>query len=154
MNITLYKAQSLIEGVEVEDLHLEATEVAPDLCAMNDWEREWSTFYQVQAESIVDALRRSLPGGTLDRILVLMLVRAQSIFAVPTWADPVEKPKEALEISATMSEDIQLIREILTKIGEACDAAEIERADSAGKQVTVEDRVHRLSMRYRAKTMG
>jgi hypothetical protein len=51
---------------------------------------EFDAIFQSDAEAIENALHMALPGGTYDRLLVLMLQRKASHFIVP-WATPMKE---------------------------------------------------------------
>jgi hypothetical protein len=42
--------------------------------------------YELDAEILLDSLSESLPGGTMDRLLALMLKQNASYFSVPAWS--------------------------------------------------------------------
>ncbi len=83
MTTTVFKAQAIGAQV-IPDLELTATEPMPDL------HRGWTPAelqahaerFEHQAAQVVSALYASLPGGTLDQILRLMLTRKASQFIV------------------------------------------------------------------------
>src|SRR5688572_21591565 len=45
--------------------------------------------FEADARMLFDALRKSLPGGTLDRLLSLMLAEKASHFIIADWAPKV-----------------------------------------------------------------
>lgn len=75
--VTVYKAQALTESVE--NLSLCAVTPFPnDYKSSERWMEEHLEIFVKDATAIVDALYASLPGGTLDQILCLMLQRKAS----------------------------------------------------------------------------
>ena len=46
---------------------------------------EARAFYEQQAALVYDALRNSLPGGTFDELLVLMMKSRASLFRIPLF---------------------------------------------------------------------
>ena len=46
------------------------------------WEERSREFYQEQGRAMCDAMMRTLPGGTLDELLVALLTRKASFFRV------------------------------------------------------------------------
>lgn len=75
----LYKAQP-VAGQAIPDLRIEATEELPKTRFVEgetpqEYEPRWRAVFVAQAKLVVDALEASLPGGTMDQILVLMLQR-------------------------------------------------------------------------------
>ena len=77
--IIVYKAMPLFpEGIP--DLELKATEYIP-AGSIGD-EGSQKVWFSDQAKSIADALYASLPGGTLDALLVELLDRKRSLLRV------------------------------------------------------------------------
>lgn len=52
----------------------------------------YADFYEAQAESLADILCGTLPGGTLDRLLGILLLRKASHFKVLTWNQKESEP--------------------------------------------------------------
>jgi len=48
---------------------------------------EYRLFYETQAEILFDALYSVLPGGTFDRLLLLMLQAKASLLRAPLFGD-------------------------------------------------------------------
>jgi hypothetical protein len=80
---TIYKAQPIGDQV-IPDLDIRATDTLPEqpFFPSSTWEKHWRDIYAAQAGAIADALYASLPGGTLDALLVEMLDRKRSILKV------------------------------------------------------------------------
>lgn len=76
---------SPIRNQEVPALKLEATEPVPSMLPNLEsatWTDAFRTFYAEQAKVIADALFASLPGGTVDALLVEFLDRKRSLLRV------------------------------------------------------------------------
>lgn len=78
---TLYKAQPLGDR-EAPPLRLEAIEELPDVGSDKGWHARSIARFDEQASIVIDALFGSLPGGTLDAILMQMLERRRSLYVV------------------------------------------------------------------------
>jgi hypothetical protein len=77
MNITVFKAQQTTEET-IPDMTITATEELPQHTGLA---APTIRFYE-QARLIADALYDSLPGGTLDALLVEMLDRKRTLLRV------------------------------------------------------------------------
>ena len=77
---TIYKAQPIGDQI-IDDLDLRATEAVPNIPG-NEFAKQYRDFYAVEGKIIVDALYASLPGGTLDALLVELLDRRRSLLRV------------------------------------------------------------------------
>lgn len=75
MTTIIYKAQPTHKGQSVPDLHITAAESFPETENLS----RSRILYDVDAKELVDALFNTLPGGTLDAILVHMLDRKRSL---------------------------------------------------------------------------
>lgn len=62
-------------------LHIVAYEEVPEIKS-DSWESDYRAFYRQEAQQIVNALVKSLPGGTVDQVLCLLLERHASVFRV------------------------------------------------------------------------
>lgn len=76
------------------DMRIEATEPIPDLPGdsgkigeIREWEKSHRDRYSQQGKAIVTAMLASLPGGTIDAVLLHLLEHRANIFRVP-YADP------------------------------------------------------------------
>lgn len=80
---TVFKAQAIGDQI-IPDLNLSATEPMPSILnARESFYRPALTgVFEREAEKIVDALTASLPGGTIDQVLALLLRRKASIYVV------------------------------------------------------------------------
>lgn len=76
----IYKAHRTISSEPIPDLRLAALEQMPEALDL----AEARATYRDQARVIVAALRRSLPGGTIDAVLVELLEMKISLLRVPT----------------------------------------------------------------------
>jgi hypothetical protein len=82
--IHIYKAQRLVRDAEpVADLNLVATKEFPDLATPE--EAKWA--HDTDARLVVSALLASLPGGTIDAVLRLLLEHRASLLRV-RWPRP------------------------------------------------------------------
>lgn len=81
--IKVFKAQPTGDQV-IPDLELSATEPMPELMhvAESFYRPALTGVFEKEAEKIVDALIASLPGGTIDQVLALLLRRKASIYVV------------------------------------------------------------------------
>jgi hypothetical protein len=77
---TIYKAQPTGDQV-IPNLDLHAVTSAPDIPG-SEFEKLYRDFYAAEGKIIADALCASLPGGTLDALLVEMLDRKRSLLRV------------------------------------------------------------------------
>jgi hypothetical protein len=98
-----YKA---IRPPEVPDLEIIATEEIPedyDGGAEDGWQRRSHAFFDGQGREIATRLLRSLPGGTVDALLVALLDHRRSHFIVrhelqgESIEDPDFEVKESIE---------------------------------------------------------
>ena len=70
------------------ELRLSADEAIPDPPRMtnqlpiNEWMDEQRGFFEAQGKIVADALFASLPGGTIDALLVEMLDRKRSLLRI------------------------------------------------------------------------
>lgn len=80
--ISVFKAQPVRDDEPVKDLHLVATDPFPDA------DREAGRFiHESDAQFIVSAMLASLPGGTIDAALRLLLTHRASLLRV-RWPEP------------------------------------------------------------------
>lgn len=79
MNTTIYKAQPTGDR-HAPDLRLEALQPLPLLREYS--EADCLGLYKQQGELLADALQASLPGGTIDALMVALLDRTRSQLAV------------------------------------------------------------------------
>lgn len=83
---TIYKAQT-IGGRTAPDFSLVATEELPDTEKGNYDEDVYRPAsirqFDEQADIIVSAMIESLPGGTIDAVLIRLLQHRRSLFVVP-----------------------------------------------------------------------
>jgi hypothetical protein len=77
--VAVFRAQETVSDEPVPTLELVAYEAAPNFPTLV----EAGEAYERDAKTIADALFSSLPGGTIDRLLVEMLSRKASHFRVP-----------------------------------------------------------------------
>lgn len=81
MVVKLAKAAPVGKTLTVVDtvimIDSEITEFGPT------WLGDAADFYEDQAAMLVDALIQSLPGGTLDRVLIRLMEHKASLFRVP-----------------------------------------------------------------------
>ena len=77
---TIYvcKAQCIDRGLDVEITRIFAEQEIPDFKTLEEQDK----FMQLEAESIEAALYNSLPGGTYDRLLGVMLQHKATHFRV------------------------------------------------------------------------
>jgi len=59
----------------------------PQFLADENFEAKYAIFYRNQAQSLADALRFSLPGGTLDALTCILMQRRASLFRVPLYEE-------------------------------------------------------------------
>lgn len=77
--VYLQKAQPMPSDQTVPDLKIEVTDLVNTEGMNLDEMRE---FYAGQARGLIEAMFKSLPGGLIDAILVEMMRRKVSVFAV------------------------------------------------------------------------
>lgn len=70
------------QGALVPALSITGSVAVPEITGKN-WRRLNERFYLKEARAIVKAFRVSLPGGTWDRLVSLMILEHATIFAVP-----------------------------------------------------------------------
>lgn len=80
----VFKAQRTISNKPVPDLMLAATQEMPSVDAGQVVLSEVRKVHVTDAETIVNALEASLPGGTLDQVLRLLLER-KATYLVVNW---------------------------------------------------------------------
>lgn len=78
----IYKAHGL-GGDQVPNLRLVANEEVPELSASPTFLADATALYREQGRAIAVALRASLPGGTIDALLVELLTAKASVLRVP-----------------------------------------------------------------------
>jgi len=77
--ISISKAQPIVSDQEISDSIIEINMPIPDFTNLADAGKH----YQKDAENLVDVLLKTLPGGTIDRILILLLEHKASLFKIP-----------------------------------------------------------------------
>ena len=85
--VIVSKANPAYAEKPVIDTRIEITGLLPDL----EYPHETARYYDNQARQIEEALHRSLPGGTYDRLAGRMLVRMAAHFHVAHFDDEVEE---------------------------------------------------------------
>jgi hypothetical protein len=80
---TVFKAQATGDQI-IPDLELSAVEPLPEIRSVDEsfYRPALTGVFEREAEKIVDALITSLPGGTIDQVLTLLLRRKASIYVV------------------------------------------------------------------------
>ena len=80
--VTVYKAQGVDDDTDVWSLAIEAVEPFPKTSSIAETDR----LHAENAGMVADALLSTLPGGTIDRLLALLLARKASslVTALPT----------------------------------------------------------------------
>lgn len=96
--ITIAKAMAMPGQAEVEPVTIEIGGeplIKDDEPVRNvpEWSAQHVRFYNEQAAKLEQALYESLPGGTYERLLALMLNRQSGILAVSLFA--IEKRQES-----------------------------------------------------------
>lgn len=76
-----YKAQRTAE--EVPDVRIVAVREIPDICGEVDPLATARSLYEEEGKRLAYALRRSLPGGTIDALLRELLLQRASLLRVP-----------------------------------------------------------------------
>ncbi len=84
--ITVSKAGP-VSGRYLPDITIRLEGEPPDLNGL-DWAAAYDRFYRGEASRLAEALVRSLPGGTLDRLLVCLLDHKASLLRVPMSREP------------------------------------------------------------------
>ena len=80
--IYVFKAQAIGEQ-HIDSVTLNIHRELPDLaCTVADWLERTTRLFDEDAQKVVDALH-SLPGGTLDRVLVKLLAEKVSQHIIP-----------------------------------------------------------------------
>jgi hypothetical protein len=87
--LTFCKAERTLRDVPIEDLALVFSEKLPEIemtkpegAWSQEWQRQWSLFYQGQADRFLDALERSAPGGFRDALFGALCARKASVYRV------------------------------------------------------------------------
>lgn len=117
IRITLYKAsRAHIDDAPGLDLEVRATEEAPPTDChkdepFNDFMSRHRAFYTAQAKPLADALLKTLPGGTIDALLVELLDHKRSIYRV--LHDP---PRMLTTESTTVSAPFEQLRDRAKRI--------------------------------------
>lgn len=78
--VDVHQAQPVAKDLPVANVTIDIRRPVPEL-PVGDVER-YDNLYQQDATAIADALFASLPGGTLDRLIAIMLTRKASHFVV------------------------------------------------------------------------
>ncbi len=82
--VRIYKASRTVDPVP--GVIIEIVEAIPDPHPTEHTDellRECERIYDTQATALANALMGSLPGGTLDRLIAILLQRKASFFRVP-----------------------------------------------------------------------
>lgn len=82
-NISIYKAQEIYKGQNIENLTITFDETIPEY-KHEDLAKLYIIF-QEQAELLQQSLSAILPGGVYDRLLGFMMKRRASSFIVPLF---------------------------------------------------------------------
>ncbi len=75
---------------DIPDIEIQIGPEFPPYGNDTEWVRRMGQFYNVEAQKLMEALQ-SLPGGTWDRLLCLMLDKKASLYRVRLF-EPEEKP--------------------------------------------------------------
>lgn len=67
---------------KIEDVAINISEKLPNFFIKDDWKHKYNMFYEKEAEELFDALINSLPGATIDRLLINLLKHKASLFKV------------------------------------------------------------------------
>lgn len=87
-----YKAQPIVRGAaEVSDLYIRAGTPVPSLSDLLDMR----ALFAKEARNLADALQESLPGGTIDALLVELLDRKRALLVVPFLSSRVSEASPA-----------------------------------------------------------
>ena len=78
--LNVYKSTG-IGDTATPNMKILATEPVPEIKS-DGWERMYREMYQGQAEKIYTALKRCLPGGTLDNLFAVMAKDRASLLRV------------------------------------------------------------------------
>ena len=81
IRIQLHKAQAAPDR-QIPDTTIEIRDEVPDFVIAEGWEKAYRDYYDTEAKRLVDTLLACLPGGTLDRVLALLLQRAASLHRI------------------------------------------------------------------------
>jgi len=93
-NIVVAKASTCNDLLPaVEDVHIAITAEVPDYFTGDDWEYQCRQFHIDQANILAHALIRTLPGGTLDQLVVALLKHKASVLRVPSFNQPEKAPQ-------------------------------------------------------------
>jgi hypothetical protein len=79
IDLILYKAQDTIKSEPVPDITLHFTQPIPESQTLKELERA----HDSQAQLLVDALTRVLPGGVLTRLTAKLMLRYAGLLVVP-----------------------------------------------------------------------
>lgn len=74
-----------VAGESPHDVRIEISGEPPEFETLKekDWRDQYDAFYKEQATTLGKALINTLPGGTLDRLIVFLLTQKASYFRVP-----------------------------------------------------------------------
>ena len=89
IHIHLYKAHGIADR-QVSDAIIEIHDEVPSIDTQPGWEQRYRDFYDGQAQRLIDTLTAVLPGGTLDRVVAFMMLKAASLHKIQ-WPQE-EKP--------------------------------------------------------------
>ncbi len=110
MTITIAKAAP-IGSQEIPDVEIHiGPGLVPNYFDKENWERVYKTHYTADAAKIMDAMQ-SLPGGTWDRLLCLMLEKRASILRVPAFEVQVKDPTPLTRPCPACGKDAHFSRE-------------------------------------------
>jgi hypothetical protein len=81
-NFNLCKADP-VGDQEIESVTIIIDEKIPKIDFKNDdWRHKYNIFYDKEAEELFQVLINSLPGATIDRLLIKLLQQRASLFRV------------------------------------------------------------------------
>ncbi len=72
---------------EASDITIHIHTPVPHVDDVPDYIKAYRAMYMEQAEKLAKALCDSLPGGTIDALLVDLLDRKRSCFVIPSFAE-------------------------------------------------------------------
>ena len=81
--IELFKAQAIGENQEIESVIIRIEKQFPTISQNDFIKKQDLDMHKQNAKLLFDAITNTLPGGTIDQLLILLLQEKASRFIVP-----------------------------------------------------------------------
>jgi hypothetical protein len=143
--ISIHKASPIRPDVDVRDVVISFQKPMPqyDFDSDPEWRQKCIDLYQHDADQILSALTRTLPGGTMDRLLILMLeYRATLLRCSMKSVQPVAPKPDELTV------EHRRLRRCLAALVGSDDKAELEKMQAVietAKHIPDDDKTNTIN---------